>query len=139
MRLERRRDFRQDRRIVDRLVGILYCSPSAIFTIVPRRIFPECASPAGSPSARGSSQRGHRADFDRDECDDLLLDHADIAIYARLEEHELGGTSSQLVVDAHHGTLGDIGMVDITSSIAPVEMRCPARMMMPSVGAITKT
>ena len=99
--------------------------------MVPRRILPDRV--LGSRLMVISPERGDGADHLAHPLNAFGLDGAAVAGDAGLE-HDKAERHLALdrVLDAEHGTFGDIGVEASTSSIAPVDSRWPATLMMSS-------
>ena len=90
------------------VAGIVQASPSAIFLMVPRRIFPERVFGRRCDDD-GEAERRHRADLVADERHAFLLDVARRAVDAGLEHDEAARhLALELVLDAEHGAFGDV-------------------------------
>jgi hypothetical protein len=119
------------------VAGILQGLKSAIFFIVPRRIWPERV--LRQPSNRNRKlEGGNRADLFADESNAFPLDLTDGALDPGLEHYEAAGhLTLERIGNANHRTFRHILCALSTSSMPPVESRWPATLMMSSVRLMT--
>ena len=135
--LQRRSDLIENHRIVDRrrhgpgvAVGDLLHGPAQDLARARLR----------QPRHRDRKlEGGDRADFFTNERDALLFDFRRQPIDAGFEHDEAARHFAlERILDAEYGAFGDGGCEASTSSMPPVDNRCPATLMMSSVRLITK-
>ena len=118
------------------VAGIFQSSPSAILTIVPRRILPERVFGSRSTTQRALEGR-HRADPVAHQPDAFRDDLCRVAVAAPVQAQEpQRHLALQRVRHPDHRAFGHVRWPASTSSIAPVDSRCPATLMTSSVRAM---
>ena len=91
------------------VAGMVQLSPSAIFLMVPRRIFPDRVV-RQTADDDGELEGCHRSEPFADQRHDLLFDLGRLPRHARLQDQEAAGhLALDCILDAKHGAFGNIG------------------------------